>query len=274
MIKNIIFSGGGLKGWAYVGTLQALDELNLLYSFRKDLEQVIGVSIGSLFGLFYVLDIKWDYLLDLIMEINFKDMFDSDINDIFNNQSIIAGLKFINIIKEIMSTRINPESTFNELKEYTNVIFTVNALNISKSKLEYFNYILTPDIKVIDAVRASAGIPIIFPAYFINGSYYYDGGICNNCPIDKVDELSTIAFDIGFSQDNNSNIKLFDLLNALIRITNNTYKRDGTVFQILDERFNKETLNLDQSRDDIFNIYIFGYINSKKHIYDNFFALK
>ena len=274
MIKNIIFSGGGLKGWAYIGTIQALDELDKAYSFRKDIEQVIGVSMGSLFALFYVLNIKWNYLLDTIIELNFKDLFDSDINDIFSNQSIIAGIKFMNIIKEIISTKIDPCITFNELKMYTNVLFTVNALNINNSKLEYFNSILTPNIKVIDAVRASAGIPIIFPAYLINDSYYYDGGICNNCPIDKVDELSTIAFDLGFSQNNNSSIKLLDLIHALIRITNNTYKRDGIIFQILDERFNKETLNLDQSRDDIFNIYIFGYINSKKHIYDNFFALK
>ena len=29
----------------------------------KDISQVIGVSIGSLFGLFYVLGIKWDFIL-------------------------------------------------------------------------------------------------------------------------------------------------------------------------------------------------------------------
>ena len=73
MIKNIIFSGGGLKGWAYIGTIQALDELDKIYSFRKNLEQVIGVSIGSLFALFYVLNIKWNYLLDTIIELNLKD---------------------------------------------------------------------------------------------------------------------------------------------------------------------------------------------------------
>ena len=100
---------------------------------------------------------------------------------------------------------------------YTNVLFTVNALNINNSKLEYFNYTLTPDIKVIDAVRASAGIPLVFPAYCINGNYYYDGGICNNCPTDIVDELNTIIFDIGyFPEQNNTSIKIADVFFTFI----------------------------------------------------------
>ena len=56
MIKNIIFSGGGLKGWAYIGTIQALYEL---VDF-KNIEQIIGVSIGSVFGLFYLLNISYE----------------------------------------------------------------------------------------------------------------------------------------------------------------------------------------------------------------------
>ena len=51
-------------------------------------------------------------------------------------------------------------------------------------------------------------------------------------------------------------------------------KKDGVIFKILDKRFDTETLNLNQTKDDIFNIYMIGYINSKKHIYDNFFAIK
>jgi len=41
MLKNIVFSGGGLKGLAYIGTIQALNELIKL----KYIEQIIGVSI-------------------------------------------------------------------------------------------------------------------------------------------------------------------------------------------------------------------------------------
>ena len=36
MIKNIIFTGGGFKGWAYIGTLQVLDEYAFIF---KDISQ-------------------------------------------------------------------------------------------------------------------------------------------------------------------------------------------------------------------------------------------
>jgi hypothetical protein len=68
MLKNIIFPGGGLKGWAYIGTIRALTEL---VDYSK-IEQVIGTSIGSLFGLCYVLQIEWSYLLDFIINLDFK----------------------------------------------------------------------------------------------------------------------------------------------------------------------------------------------------------
>jgi NTE family protein len=272
MIKNIIFSGGGLKGWAYIGTIQALDE----YNIRKTVEQVIGVSIGSLFGLLYVLGIKWDFLLDYVMNINFKDLADTDIDNILVNQSIFNGKFFTQTVKELISFKVNPDITFGELKMYSKVLFTVNALNINDSKLEYFNYLLTPDVKVYDAIRASSSLPVVFPPYRIKDTYYYDGGICNNCPIDLVDEVDSIAFDIAHSEDkNNSSIKLVDLLNCLVNINNkNFHKPDSEIiYKILDTRFKDEMINFNQSKDDIFNIYMNGYTNSKNIIFKNHIAL-
>ena len=273
MIKNIIFTGGGFKGWAYIGTLQVLDEYAYIF---KDISQVIGVSIGSLFGLFYVLGIKWNFILDYVMNLNFKDFMDIDIDNILTNQSLLKGNKFTEIIKEIISLKIDPDITFIELKRYSKILFTVNALNINDSKLEYFNYKLTPDIKVVDAVRASCSLPLLFPPYILKGKYYYDGGICNNCPLNLVDEVESIAFDVShWIGENNSSVKLVDLLNCLITITNkNTYNNDSDIiYKVLDSKFKDEMVNLNQNKDDIFNIYMNGYINSKNIIFKNYIAL-
>lgn len=269
MIKNVIFSGGGLKGWAYIGTLQALDELIP----RNNLEHIIGVSIGSIFGLFYLLDIKWDILLDFIMEINFKEVVDINIDDVLINQSILAGKIFADTIKQIIATKIDPDITFKQLNSYSKIKYTINAINITKSKLEYFNYELTPDIKIIDAIRASSAIPLLFPPIYLNGSYYYDGGICNNCPFELVDEICTIAFDVSSINETHNSYHLLDLLNSLMYIFNKGVK-PNIFFKILDKRFDKESLNINQTRDDIFNIYKHGYLNSKNIIYNNFIAIK
>ena len=270
MIKNLIFTGGGLKGWAYIGTIRALKEFPFL---KKDIEQVIGVSVGSLFGLCYILDISWEFLLDYFMEFNIKEYIDIDINNLLVNQSLLEGSKFIEILKEIIGTKINCQVTFKELFYFTDIKFTVNALNISDSKLEYFNYHLTPDIKIIDAIRASCNLPIIFPPYRIGKSFYYDGGICNNCPVDLVDELCTIAFDVSHLYET-SKIKLVDLINTMVQISNQKFKGNANViYKILDPSFKDEFMNFSQTRDDIFNIYMNGYTNSKNILF-NFFSLK
>jgi len=273
MIKNIVFSGGGFKSWAYIGTLRALEEYNI-----KDVEQIIGVSAGSVFGLFYMLGIPWDFLLDFFININFKELFDIDIDNILIQQSLLAGIKFTEIIKEVISYRVDPNITFKELKRYSKIKFTTNALNVTDSKLEYFNHELTPDIKVIDAVRASCSLPFILPPYLIGTKFYYDGGICNNCPIDIVDEIDSIAFDVAFyPENNNTSMKLIDLLNCLVTITNKNSKKNQkfeNIYEILDSSFKDESVNLNQTKDDIFNIYMNGYINSKNIIFKNHIAIK
>jgi hypothetical protein len=42
---------------------------------------------------------------------------------------------------------------------------------------------------------------------------------------------------------------------------------------IISDKYNDDTLNINQTKDDIFNIYMNGYLNSKKVIYDSFIAL-
>jgi predicted acylesterase/phospholipase RssA len=271
MIKNIIFSGGGLKGWAYIGTIKALDE----YVKLNDIKTVSGTSIGSVFGLFYIIGIKWDFLLDFFINLDFKSMVDIDIDNILINQSVMKGNKYKQLVQEIMSIKIDPEITFMGLHKYSKILYSVTALNISNCKVEYFNYLTTPDVKVIDAILASSSLPFLFPAYKIKDKYYYDGGICNNCPTNLVDELESIAFDIGFfSNELESNFKILNLLNSLSFITNSNFsKNEKIIFKILDSNFNNDAININQSKDDVFNIFMNGYLNSKNVIFDNFLAL-
>jgi hypothetical protein len=108
-----------------------------------------------------------------------------------------------------------------------------------------------------------------------NNKNYFDGGICNNCPVDLVDELYSIAFDISHIESNSGNNKLYDFFNCLINISNSfhTNKSGCIIHKILDSRFKNELVNINQTKDDIFNIYMNGYINSKNIIFNNYIAL-
>ena len=273
VIKNVVFTGGGLRGWAYIGTIRALNESK---KFNK-IEQVAGVSIGSLFGLMYLLKVPWETLLDYAMNLDYNDVIDMDLDNLLVNQSLMSGVKFMDHIKEFISLKVDPEITFIELKKYSGVLFTTLALNVNDSKVDYFNYQLTPDIKVADAIRASCSLPGILPSYCINGKNYFDGGICNNTPLEFLTENDTVAFDICLKErgNNNTGNKIVDLVNSMMDILNISYrpKANYEVHQILDSRFQKEVVNFNQTKDDIFNIYMIGYRNSKEIIFKNYIAL-
>jgi predicted acylesterase/phospholipase RssA len=127
----------------------------------------------------------------------------------------------------------------------------------------------------MDAIVASSSLPILFPPYLINETYYYDGGFCNNCPVDTVDELFTIAFDLTFRDEvSHTPVKLLDLLMCLTHISNASQNKYTNIYRILDPRFNNEFMNINQTRDDIFNLYMNGYHNAKEILFKNHIALK
>ena len=58
MIRALVFSGGGIRGLAFVGCLRALEELDIL----NQVECYIGTSIGSIVSLLVCIDYKYNEL--------------------------------------------------------------------------------------------------------------------------------------------------------------------------------------------------------------------
>ena len=66
-----------------------------------------------------------------------------------------------------------------------------------------------------------------------------------------------------------------NLLVSLVNIFNkNIDKTRHHVYGILDISFKSHAENVSQTRDDIFNIYMHGYINSKNVLFDNYVAIR
>jgi NTE family protein len=265
LLKNIIFSGGGFKCWAYIGTIRALNE-NVPFDKIK---KIIGVSCGSIFSLFYILQIEYSYILEFFLNFNIKKYIDIDIDSVIINQSVLEGKRFKSLIMDLMSVKVNPEITFSELYETLPILYTVLSFNVSDIKIEYFNKNNTPDIKVIDALMASCALPFLFPAYIINDKVYYDVGFCNNCPCNLIDyeeqENNTIALDLS-NYKVQEKYNIMTLFYCMMDMLNKHYNKINKkiTYKIVDHRFKAEFMNLRQSKDTIFNVYMNGYTNSKK----------
>ena len=201
-IKNIVFSGGGVLGIAYLGSLEAIEKkIKPLNSIQK----FAGTSVGSIIATMSALRYSASEMKNLIRELDFKKIAEKDFTnfaeskDIFDDESIDLHKVIAFIINKDGSYGINDgdfledwieniiakkvgkrHATFADMvynSEFTELYIT--AAEINKEKLVVFSAINTPDIIISKAVRASISIPMLFDVVKIGDGIYVDGGMYN-----------------------------------------------------------------------------------------------
>jgi NTE family protein len=169
---GIALSGGGVKGFAHLGVLKALEEKGI------EADILAGVSAGAIVGSFIAAGKKPAEVMGLINESDFFDFAKLSLpkKGIFTLENMTENLEKSLGIK-----------TFEELK----IPFYVGAANIEKARMEYFN-----QGDLIKIIQASSSIPVLFSPVEINGELYVDGGLFENLPVnpllDKCDKLIAV----------------------------------------------------------------------------------
>jgi NTE family protein len=74
-MKNIAFSGGGIKGLAYIGVLKCIEEKGI------KIKAASGTSAGSIFALFSVLGLKYKQVRNIFYTINLNEFHNLSINN-------------------------------------------------------------------------------------------------------------------------------------------------------------------------------------------------
>ena len=169
---GIALSGGGVKGFAHLGVLQALKEKGI----EPDL--LAGVSAGAIVGSFIAAGKSPAEVMELINENDFFDFAKLSIPD--------RGIFTLDNMTENLEKSLGAE-TFEELK----IPFYVGAANIEKARMEYFS-----SGELVKIIQASSSIPVLFSPVEINGDLYVDGGLFENLPvnplINKCDKLIAV----------------------------------------------------------------------------------
>ncbi len=161
---GITLSGGGVKGLAHAGVLQALDEHDLKPTC------ISATSAGAMVGALYASGIKPHDMLAIISDIKLFS-FRS-----FNLRS--PGFFDISPLEKALKKNILAE-TFDELP----IEFHVIATNLETARSTTFS-----NGKLLPAILASSAFPMVFNPIEINGNLYADGGITNNFPVNVIRE--------------------------------------------------------------------------------------
>ena len=187
MIKNLVFSGCGVKIFLYVGILKYLAEHNLL----DKVERLVGCSAGSLILFFVALDYSYSEIYELLLGIKLEDITKMDgdsVLNFFGNFGMCSLEEAERILRIILKAKVGSESiTFRDLFNKTNKDLIVVATNIHKYKTVFFSKDQTPDMDVVTAVKMSLCIPIFFNPVKYDDEYYVDGGLTCHYPIEYID---------------------------------------------------------------------------------------
>ncbi|MEO0185239.1 MAG: patatin-like phospholipase family protein [candidate division WOR-3 bacterium] len=191
MKLGIALGGGGAKGLAHIGVLEALEQQKIKPQF------VAGTSIGAIIGAIYCLEGSARNLSKITRGILESQEFKKLELDKFYTTGATAletfkkklfekyyfGTLFFkkSLVKieatEKLLTRVFGEKKFSDLK----IPFVCNSLDINSG-----NEIIFSSGLLYKAVWASCAIPGVFPALNENENIFVDGGTINNIPIEPL----------------------------------------------------------------------------------------
>jgi NTE family protein len=193
--RNLVFEGGGVKGIAYGGALEAMDEIGVL----KDIKRVAGTSAGAITAALLCLNYSAKEIGEIISKTDFGKFEDNtffiirDMIRLFNKYGWNKGESFKKWIGDLVENKTGKrEYTFmdlhNDTVPYGYKDLYVICSNITKQRADVLSYETTPNLSIKDAIRMSMGIPIYFASIKnSDGDTIVDGGVTLNYPLTLFD---------------------------------------------------------------------------------------
>lgn len=193
--RNLAFEGGGAKGYAYVGAMQALEESGL---YPLHIERVSGTSVGSLMAMFVAVGASSQDLLELVPKDVTGLIMDGGGGYLGTaTRTMVArgmhpGQRTFTFLGRVLEEFTgSADITFAQLLERCGRELCVPVTNVTRMMTEYCHPKTTPNMPVRVAVRMSMSLPVLLQPVLLQriasgaridgAEVYVDGGLlCNN----------------------------------------------------------------------------------------------
>jgi len=165
---GLALSSGAARGWAHVGVLSVLEEEGI------PIDMIAGTSAGAVIGALYAQGKDTDQLKKLAVKIGrMKMAFLADLT--LPKTGLIEGRR----IKAWLKSNIG-DVEFKDLR----IPFACVATDIMTGE-----EVVCRDGSVIEAVRASISIPVVFTLTKCNARYLVDGALVNPVPVGVLEDM-------------------------------------------------------------------------------------
>jgi len=188
---TLVLGGGGMKGLAHIGVLQALVERGLRPS------HIVGSSVGSLIGAAWAAGRSIPQLRDMALALKRKDVFVVAHADMAFKRMHSPALFRREPLEHLIRSLVG-ESTFADLDPPV----IVNTVDINSGMQVLWGLHGLDDAPLVDAIFGSCALPGWLPPREIHGRYYVDGATSDNLPIGAARALSgrmVLAVDVSAS---------------------------------------------------------------------------
>jgi NTE family protein len=185
----LVLGGGGLKGLSHVGAWQAMEEARVRFA------GIVGTSIGALVGACVAGGMGWSELVPLAFALRKEDIVRFNRRAIWINgirqESLSLGEPLRSYIERVL-----PVHAWADL----HVPLQINAVNLETGHTEWFGTGSNTNVSLVDAIYASAALPVFYPPARIGDGVYVDGGAEHTLPLHRASELGAsgiVAVDVG-----------------------------------------------------------------------------
>ena len=163
---GLALGAGGARGFAHIGVLKALEQDSI------PIDMIAGASMGAVIGAWYAKERKADALEKMVLETDWKQLVRLIDLNLLAGKGLLYGQK----VKELLRSFIG-DVRFEDLE----IPLAIIAADAQTSEEIIFN-----EGSVVEAVRASISLPVIFTPVKWGDRFLVDGGIVNPVPVDVV----------------------------------------------------------------------------------------
>ncbi|WP_316830126.1 patatin-like phospholipase family protein [Pedobacter aquatilis] len=207
---GLVFSGGGAKGLAHIGTLKALEENHI------PIDYITGTSMGGIVGAMYAAGYSPAQIEKIALSDDFQNWvngrYTSDFTYFFEKNAPNASML---TAKVAVDTGFHFSFRSNLINDIPlNFAFLELFSQASAASKDNFDNLFVPyrcmvaDVlsqksitvnkgSLAEAVRATMTVPIIYRPIKLDGKYVFDGGLYNNFPADVMEREFKPDYIIG-----------------------------------------------------------------------------
>ncbi len=186
-IKNIVINGGGPTLFNAYGALKQAN-LSGIWS-HETVESYYGTSAGAIVSLLLALQYSWEDLDDFIIKRPWQHVWKFNLLNVYEyytNKGIFSKDMFVDFLGPLLKGKdVDTSITLKEFKDVFKKNLYIYAVDLGTFELVEFSHMSHPDMPVLEAVRASSALPILFQPVEYGGNLYTDGGFLLNYPLVK-----------------------------------------------------------------------------------------